>query len=254
MLPKAAALFPDHSRPLLFAHRGCSTEAPENTVPAFDRAAELGIPGIELDLQQCASGELLVIHDFELSRLAGVSGHVAQLPWSYLRELDVGASFSPRHRGTGIPLLRDIFARYGTRFLYDIEIKHDKKRQTGFEHALADLIEASGVSSRCIVSSFNPFALRAMRRAAPHLPQALIFSAHREVPWLFRRGRGRFLAAPLLFKPHHEALRRPARFLRRALAAGAVIPWTVNDQSRAAELRAMGVAGLISDNPERLAL
>lgn len=251
---KVRELFPDLDQPLLFGHRGCSSEAPENTVAAFDRAAELGVPGIELDVQQCASGELPVFHDRDLQRITGAEGRLTARSWSELKQLDAGAWFDDKFRGERIPRLEELFDRYGNRFLYDIEIKHDRRHGTGLERRLVKTIHRYDLEHRCIVSSFNPFALRAVRRLDRSIPLALIFSAHREIPWIFRRGSARFLTTTMLFKPHYEAVWKPGRFLKRALREGAVLAWTVNDREIARRLLESGVAGLISDTPHELAV
>lgn len=252
IVSRPSDVLPDGHRPLLFAHRGCSADAPENSVAAFDLAAERGIPGVELDVQQCKSGEVVVFHDFTLKRITGKDGLVVEHTRAELASLDAGAWFAERFRGERIPLLSELFERHGRQFYFDIEIKHGKKRPTALEPELLRLIRKHQMEKRCLVSSFNPFAVRTMRFLAPWLPTALIFSTDREVPWLLRRGAGRFLSAPLLYKPSYSQLTKPSAFLAKGLLQGAVIPWTVNDPQEAQRLLAAGAAGLISDRPEQL--
>jgi glycerophosphoryl diester phosphodiesterase len=236
--------------PVVFAHRGYSSRAPENTLAAFRAAREAGVSAVELDVQQCASGELVVFHDFSLSRITGEPGLVTETSYSELAELDAGAWYSSAFAGERIPRLQDVFEVLGGSVYYDIEIKHDSRAATGLEPALRDTIRRYELSGRCMVSSFNPFALFHLRRLAPELPTALIFADAREVPRVFRYGAGRHLAPPAVFKPHHVQLERPRRFLRRALERGYVLPWTVNEPERAARLVEWGAAGVVSDDPE----
>src|SRR5512133_997501 len=78
-------------RPLVLGHRGASADAPENTLAAFRLAMEQGADGVELDAWRCATGEVVVIHDEDTRRVAGVELRVPDAPLAALRALDVGA-------------------------------------------------------------------------------------------------------------------------------------------------------------------
>src|SRR2546423_620647 len=109
MLP---AHFNRTGRPLLWAHRGASAEAPENTLAAFSLAHEQGADGVELDAQRCASGEVVVLHDDSLVRTTGFGALVTHASWSVMRTLDAGSWKSERFRGERIPLLAEVLEEY----------------------------------------------------------------------------------------------------------------------------------------------
>lgn len=247
---KRFPFFSRYSLPLLFAHRGCSSRAPENTFAAFDLAAQEGIPGIELDVQICRSGELVVHHDFTLKRISGLEDRVEDMAFKDLIELDVGSYYSGNFAKERIPLLKDVFEKYSSSSLYfDVEIK--EKRMTGdlLPKTLASVIREAGMEERCIVSSFNPFSLASFQRIAPEIPTALIYSRHREVPFLFRRGGGRFLCGASLLKPHHSMVSPLSMLLDRNIQGYEVLPWTVDDPEIARSLLEIGVLGIISNGP-----
>ena len=102
-------------RPLVWAHRGASRAAPENTLAAFRLAAKLGADGVELDAQRCATGEVVVLHDESLGRTTGYAALLAETPLSRLRTLDAGARFSDAFRGERVPLLRPGPGKRGSR-------------------------------------------------------------------------------------------------------------------------------------------
>lgn len=276
---------PAGGRPLVYGHRGCSLRAPENTLAAFAAAGELAaaadaadaaaaetgagaaeaangvtgaavagrVPriGVELDVQLSRDGEVVVIHDFTLQRVAGLPERVSQTPWSELRTVDVGSWFDQRYGGERIPLLSQVFELLGPRVCYDIELKHRVRGETGLEARVAEIIRHHGVADRCIVSSFNPYALRAVRRHAPELPLAPIYANSPDVPWALRRGAGRFLLSADLLKPEWE--QAPRALSRRRIGRRLpVLPWTVNDPQTARELLARGCIGVISDAPETI--
>jgi len=236
-------------RPLLFAHRGYSRRAPENTLSAFKAAREAGIPGVELDIHLCKSGELVVVHDHNLQRTAGTDAVVEQMPYEAIKELDAGSWFSPEFAGERVPLLSEVFELLGTHVYYDIEIKHKVRGPAPAAPLLAELIRKHNLTERCLVSSFNPFALRTFRRATRLIPTALIYASDHSVPYMLRGGRGRYLVRPDALKPSHEHLNRARRFLIRALGTGTVIVWTVDDPELAVKLTRNRVHGIISNDP-----
>src|SRR5229473_3211699 len=99
------ARFFRQGRPTVWAHRGASHDAPENTLAAFTLAARQGADGIELDAQLCGSGEVVVFHDATLGRTTGHPGLLEETPWAALRKLDAGARKGPAFAGERIPLL-----------------------------------------------------------------------------------------------------------------------------------------------------
>src|SRR5438445_13092163 len=102
MLP---AHFNRTGRPLLWAHRGASADAPENTLAAFSLALAQGADGVELDAQRCASGEVVVVHDESLTRTTGLGTLVTDAPYSVIRTLDGRALTAAPFRRHRIPLL-----------------------------------------------------------------------------------------------------------------------------------------------------
>ncbi len=238
------AILPGAHRPLLFGHRGISAHAPENTLAAFALAVEQGIPGVELDVQRCRSGELVVAHDFSLERVTGEDLVIERTDYGAIHRLDAGSWFHPRYSDQRIPRLRDVFDLCGDRLYFDIEIKHGYTRRTELETRLLNLIYSYGLKERCIISSFNPFAVRFIKELDATIPTAIIYSRDKEVPRLLRRGHGRLIGRTAVLKPHYSLVRRRSRRF--------VVPWTVNDPAEAKRLVELGVRGLISDDPARL--
>jgi glycerophosphoryl diester phosphodiesterase len=254
---------PDFPRPLVFAHRGASTRAPENTRASFALAMEAGIPGIELDVHLSSDGELVVIHDHYTGRTApgslAPSGspegyEVEKTAWKILRELDAGSWKAPRFASERFMLLEELFAWAGERVYYDIELKSRIKDDYGLEKALAGEISRSGLAKRCLVSSFNPFALKRFKRFAPQIPTGIIWSRTEELPFFLRRGEGRWIASADYLKPAH-GLAKPLSRLAWKLSGGATfVPWTVDSPEEARRLLSLGAEGLISNDPGSLGL
>lgn len=114
----------------VIAHRGASAYAPENTLPAFFRALELGAREVELDVQLSSDDALVLFHDKTLEGKTGRQGRVRDLTAAELREVDIGSWFdathpevSARYGGTRLIALDDVFRTFGTAFYYHVEIK-----------------------------------------------------------------------------------------------------------------------------------
>ena len=105
----------------IIAHRGASSEAPENTLAAFALAAELGADGIEFDVQPTFDNELIVLHDVTLDRTTNGQGATFEARWSDIGALDAGSWFSERFKNERVPRLSDVLALNALEF--ELELK-----------------------------------------------------------------------------------------------------------------------------------
>lgn len=239
--------FPDP--PFILAHRGYAARAPENTLAAFRMAQEAGAGGIELDVHRCATGEVVVLHDHSLKRTAGLDALVEGTRWEAIRELDAGSWFGPSFRGEGVPLLGQVFEAFGDRLYYDVEIKWTAGNVGPLEEEVAREIERHGLRDRCFVSSFNPLSIRRVAKADRGIATAVLYANSPGMPFWLRRGQGRFISGSSILKPHHAQVTAPmmARYGRRL--GYRIVPWTVDDPAEARRLSALGVDGIITNDP-----
>ena len=219
--------------PKIYAHRGASAEQPENSLPAFIRALERGVHGIELDVHLSRDGVPMVIHDETVDRTTNGTGAVADLALAELTLLDAG-------HGTRIPTLDDVLDVIGNFVHVDIEVK---------AAAAADAVlvaTARRPAPRFAVSSFNHDVLRHLRRRNTEIElwPLTVGATDESLAAAVDLG-SRYLAI------HEEFVNEDiVTYLRsRGLAAWV---WTVNDPQRAAVLSALGVAGICTDDPDRL--
>jgi glycerophosphoryl diester phosphodiesterase len=267
---------PDVPRPIVFAHRGGSGEAPENTVRAMQAALAANPDvAIELDVRRSRDGHLVVIHDATVDRTTDGTGKVAELTLAELQALDAGHCATPgRGRGTAspaacrsesadrfpfrgqgyrIPTLAEVFAGLPTGTLIGIELK-----APGYEAAVAELLRKSGRQGRLMVGSGQDEVAARLRALLP------------EVPQYFPRSAGvRFAAAAkftngALARPDYQVFAVPlkgaglrldtAGMIRAAHAAGVMITfWTINDPAEMDRLVRLGADGIITDYPGRAA-
>ena len=155
-------------RPLVIAHRGYSSMAPENTLPAFERALAAGADLIELDYHHTRDGQLIVIHDGTLDRTTdavqrwgGSHLRVSDRTLGELRELKAGAGFEPPYPGTRLPTLIEAMAVIQRGSVTLIE------RKAGDASACVELLRQQGLVNRVVVQSFDWDYLRDYRRLDP---------------------------------------------------------------------------------------
>jgi glycerophosphoryl diester phosphodiesterase len=225
---------------------------------AFKKARELGVPGIELDVHICASGELVVAHDDTFTRTAGDGRIIETLTLEEIRHIDVGSFFNaqipggPSFKGENPPLLEDVLEEFCPDMYIDIELKTRKIRDDPLPGRAAAIIRslrersARGVT----VSSFNPISLMAFKKLCPQVPTAVIWSTHREVPPPFRYGLGRFIAHCDYVKPIHFQVNRWSRFKMAVLEGRPLVPWTIDDPILAGKMLKNGCEGIITNRPQ----
>lgn len=234
-------------RPLVWAHRGASRAAPENTLSAFQLAVQMGADGIELDAQRCATGEVVVLHDESLGRTTGYAALVTETPWSTVSTLDAGVRFSSQFRGEAVPLLSEVFAATPASLLVNVELKCERADDRGLTEATVAVVRAARAEKRVLFSSFNPFCLWRARALAPEVPRALLFE--RDSSFVLRHA----LSAPLLATASlhpEQVLATPAAVRSWRRRGYLVSAWTVDDPERATALYEAGATGIITNVPD----
>ncbi len=149
------------------AHRGASAYAPENTFSAFDKALDLGVNQVELDVHLSEDGHIVVIHDDAVDRTTNGSGPVSGHTLAQLRSLDAGSWFGPEFAGEGIRSLGEVLERYKGRIYLHIEIKG---RGEGLTQRTVDLVRGYGMADSVSITSFQASRLIEVRAYAPDIP------------------------------------------------------------------------------------
>jgi glycerophosphoryl diester phosphodiesterase len=247
--PRRKPFFPERGQgPLIFAHRGASARETENTLAAFRRAMVDGADGVELDVQRCHTGEVVVFHDDDLTRLVGRPERIDQLSLAALRD----ARLLP---GGEIPTLGEALEACGPTALVNIEIKHGGLLPGGCRalvNAVAEAVDRAEAGWRVIVSSFSPGAIWLWRRLRPEVACGLLFERPRPFhrPWPLRTDVLLPLLRPLGVHPEHTLCTRDSVARWRRLGY-AVNVWTVDDPVRISALAELGVCGIVTNDPAK---
>jgi glycerophosphoryl diester phosphodiesterase len=237
------------SSPVVVAHRGNSSVAPQNTLAALESAWRAQAHAVEIDVQLSADGEVVVIHDDTVDATTDGTGAVGRMPLAALRGLDAGVTFSPAYAGQRVPTFAEVLdllaGRPGTDLLLELKgswVDDDARRVT-------DAIDAAGLADRVVVQSFHPETVAALRDVAPHLPRG----------WLVHQEWDRLLEvaaelAVVTCNPYVGMVLDDPTLVRRLHDAGLrVMTWTANDAQQWAGVLAAGVDAVITDRPDRLA-
>jgi glycerophosphoryl diester phosphodiesterase len=236
-------------RPLNFAHRGASHHAPANTLAAFLLAAELGAGGVELDVHASKDGEAVVIHDFTVDGTTDGQGEVRDKTLAELRELDAGGWFDPAFAGQRIPTLQEAFEAVGHRLLINVEIKTKGLQEDSLVAEVVRIVEDNAMSDRVIISSFNPLALRSVKRANPVIPVGLLYDPEQIL--FLRKAWLRHLVRPNALHPHYSQV--DASYVAWAREQGyALNVWTVDDPDEMQRMVNCGVDIIITNRPDLL--
>jgi glycerophosphoryl diester phosphodiesterase len=162
----------------IIAHRGASAYAPENTLPAFRAALELGAFEVELDVQLSKDGVVMLYHDDNLEKKTGESGRVRDYSVARLQELDIGRWFdrvnpdlAEKFSGTRLNTLEELFEAFGSALYYHIELKSPDPELPGRTHAA---VERADLTSRARITSFEVEQLLRSVAIAPALPHTLL--------------------------------------------------------------------------------
>lgn len=225
----------------VYAHRGASAEAPENTLAAFRRAVALCADGIEFDVHLTADGVPVVIHDDTLERTTDGTGPVAELCGEALGQLDAGGWFDSSYAGEPVPTLEAALQLLAGKLRLNVEVK-DPMAGAAVLEVLRRFPQADAV-----LSSFGYGVLTQLRRADPDVPLALLYDGG---GWQRAVARAEALRA-CAFHPRADLVSRPlvAACRQRQLP---VFAWTVDEPAQARSLARMGVAGIFTNDPVRL--
>lgn len=250
-IPTPSLHVPTDTR-FIFAHRGLSSHAPENTIAAFEAARSAGCTWLEMDVDIIGDGTPIVLHDSTLDRTTNRSGSMYQITAADLATIDAGFSFSPEFAGERIPTFHE-FIDYlnATQMNANIELK---SQEVGAEPAsylidrVLEELERLDPEREVIISSFSTLQLAEFHRKAPRYAIGVLFDQSTIRPnW---RTVLEVCGAQYI---HMEDSPLLDRLIERPREAGyGVNVWTVDDSSRARDLLALGATGIFTNRADEM--
>ena len=223
------------------AHRGDVSQAPENTIPAFKAAIESGADWIELDINQTKDGVLVVLHDENLMRVAGVPHKVRDLTYDEIRSLDVGSRLGPDFQGTSIPTLSEVLDYCRGKIKLNIEIKYREGQSLELIPQMVEMIRQREMLQECMITSFNYGCLQMVKIFEPSLETGLISSQPIPQPEIYTSADNFVLSIELI---------EPDTVNRIHGLGKEVIAWTINDQYSVDKCKKDRADNIITDRPD----
>ena len=230
---------------LIIAHRGASGYAPENTLEAFRKAAEMGADGVELDIHLTADGEVVVCHDEKIDRTSNGQGEITSYTLKELKAFDFGYHFyNGERKGIKIPTLKEVYELLApTGMIVNVEIKSSDPAIIPACHKIA---ADCGMEDKIIYSSFDHFQIERMRELDGSAFIAPLYNFNLLNPWNYCLDIGARAAHPKL-----SQIRRRPYYVTECHNRGIrVHPWTANTEEDIRLLLEAGVDGIITNYPD----
>lgn len=230
-------------KPLVIGHRGVPVLCPENTLPGFAKAIELGADGIELDVHLTSDGEIVVMHDEQVDRTTDGTGFVKDYSLAEFRKLNAAAKYPGGFDPQQAPTLSEVFDLVGDRCkMINIEIKYGFVLYPGIEEKLVEFVKDRDMVEKVIFSSFNHYSMVHLKKIAPEFRVGLLYTGALVDPWDYATRIG----ADALH-PNHQTVF--PEICAGAHSSGIMVnTWTVNTREDLVRMIRSGADALITND------
>ena len=233
----------NYGTPMIMAHRGFSAKAPENTLPAFQMCLDGGFTAAELDVQMTADGTVIVLHDDNLKRTAGIDKNVWEVTYDEIRDLDNGSFFNKDFAGTKIPTLDEVVKLAGSgkeKLFLNIEIKRNGHDE-GIIEKVVDIIIKNDYLESCDVTSQDYGTLEEVREVDPAVLTA--YTSAVGIGSIESLEAADIISIQQTFATYEN--------VERIHNAGKrVFVWTVNEEDTMKDLVSLNVDAILTNDPE----
>jgi len=222
----------------IVAHRGAAGSAPENTIASVRQAVEDGADWIEIDVQETVDGEVIVIHDSDFMKLAGVNLKVWHGTLEEIREIDVGSWFDPEFADERVPTLAEVLDEVNGKCRLIIELKyygHDQK----LEQRVIEIVEQADMVDEVKIMSLSYKGIQKIRALRPDWPIGLLAA----------QAAGNLVQLDTDFLAVNQGIAKAPLVSAASDAEKQVFVWTINDAVNMSRVISLGVDGIITDEP-----
>ena len=235
----------------ILAHRGANKHAPQNTIPAFLKAIELGADGVENDVHLTKDGELVICHNYTIDETSDGKGNISDYTLEELKKFDFGSYFSPNFAGTKIPTLHEFLEIADPFSIINVEIKSPKSGEKDIVRKTIACVKAHHLFDRLIISSFDPRLLVEAKEIDPNTRTGFLYSPDSPVieqvyddPIAYAKQIHADALHPLIAYVDED-------YLDDCHKSGIIVnPWTVNLEEAMRLCSEWGSDGIITDTPD----
>lgn len=238
---------------IVIAHRGANRFAPQNTLHAFQKAAELRSDGVETDVHVTKDGHLVLCHNSTVNKTSNGKGRISDLNLSDLRGFDFGSWFGSKFKNTRIPTFDEFLSSMKNTAVsvLDIELKPQRNGRLDFVEDVIEKVKEYGLESKLFISSFDYKILERVKQVDSKIQTGYLYPAMGEV--IKRRIVGPLSLAEKYdidyILPHHGYASK--KLIKKAHDAGIKVGvWTVNKIEKVERLLEWGVDQIITDVPD----
>lgn len=242
------------NKPKIIAHRGANRYAPQNTIPAFEKAVELGADGTETDVHSTKDGYIVICHNDTVDEMSNGTGAIGSYMFEDIRKLDFGSKFSKDFAGVTLPTVEEYLEcmqKSDKLSVMNIEIKPCKTDRADIVRKTIDAAKAYGLFDELLISSFDYKMLVEAKKYDPKCKTAYLYPIYGQVVrrWFFQPLHlAKKIGCDALHP--HKAFATKA-LVRRAHAAGMKVnAWTVDEEKDVIQMLENGVDGIITDRPD----
>ncbi len=231
----------------IFAHRGFSSQYPENTMTAFRKALEAGADGIELDARLTLDGKIVVMHDPSVDRTTNGKGKVRDLTFAEILGLDAGIKKGIVFENEPVPVLEQVFDELGGKLLLNVELcNYEEGDNRQLANMAVELIEKYKLVDSVIISSFRFNNLVYVKDKNPNISCGLL--AKQGLMGMFARNLLNHSVSVDALHPFYTDVN--ANMVHREQECGRKVrAWTVNDPKDIRTLYDLGVDAIFTDDP-----
>ncbi|MCM1365075.1 MAG: glycerophosphodiester phosphodiesterase [Faecalibacterium sp.] len=239
----------------VISHRGANKYAPQNTLPAFEKAVSIGVDGFETDVHITKDEQLVLCHNYTIDETSDGKGHISKMTLDELKRYDFGRYFSDRYAGTRIPTVDEFlsFVETADISVLNIELKSPKENETAIVSETIRLVKEHNLFDKLLISSFDPKLLVEAKQIDENCKTGLLYSPDKKTVY-----KERLLSRPVDFAksigadalhPHNIFVDK--RYVLQAHEAGLMVnPWTVDSVRAIEKMIVCGVDGIITNFPD----
>jgi glycerophosphoryl diester phosphodiesterase len=239
-------MFENIKTPIIFAHRGDSANAPENTIASFELAYVNLADAVELDAKLTRDEKVVVVHDQTLDRTTDGFGKINDHTLAELKQLDAGSKFDQKFSGEKIPTLDEVFESVGKKLFVNVELTNYSSSKDNLIERVAEIVKKHKMEERVLFSSFLPGNLIKIKRLLPFTPVGLLclsgFGGVLSRSFLFS-GVSREAIHPFITDVNQKYVNHEHSRHRR------IHVWTVNDEADLRRMFLLKVDGVFTDDP-----
>ncbi len=244
------------TKSIVIAHRGANKYAPQNTLPAFKKAIELGAEGFETDVHITKDGKIVLCHNYTIDETSNGKGEISSMTLEELKRYDYGSYFSKKFEGTEIPTIDEFLSFVETTDIkvLNIEIKSPKENETAIVSETIKAVKDHGLFDKLLISSFDPKLLVEAKQIDKKCKTGFLYSPNRLITLTMAWRPIEFAKSIGCDAVHPQFIFVNKKYIKNAHDKGIMVnPWTVNDPIIINKLLVAEADGIISDLPDVIA-